>query len=296
MKKDKLSTNFNTRQYMASETFEIFYYNDLNLKHVSSHTHDYYEIYFFLEGDVSYIIAENEYKLKYGDILLIPPNTPHHPVFKTPDTSYRRLVLWINKKYFSELIKSSNDFYYAFEYAKNNSIYQFRLDFICHQKLQGILLDLISELNSKHVFWDISSKLIISSFIIELNKNIYDLNHQTAIIYENVLYLNICDYINNHLDEELTLDNLSTFFYVSKYHISHIFKDNMGISLHQYITKKRLQASKSGILSGIPISNLLRQYGFNDYSSFYRAFKKEFGVSPTEFKQEHKVININQIF
>ena len=104
-----------------------------------------------------------------------------------------------------------------------------------------------------------------------------------------MLYLNLCDYINNHLDEDLSLEQLASFFYVSKYHISHIFKDNMGISLHQYITKKRLQASKNGILSGIPFGQVYQQYGFNDYTSFYRAFKKEFGSSPKEFKEQHKM-------
>ena len=105
--------------------------------------------------------------------------------------------------------------------------------------------------------------------------------------YENVLYLNLCDYINNHLEENLSLDRLADFFYVSKYHISHLFKDHMGISLHQYIIKKRLHASKNGILSGIPLKTLIYQYGFHDYTAFYRAFKKEFGLSPTEFREQH---------
>lgn len=104
--------------------------------------------------------------------------------------------------------------------------------------------------------------------------------HQVPAAYENVLYLNICDYINNHLGDDLSLDHLASFFYTSKYHISHVFKDNMGISLHQYIIKKRLQASKNGILSGIPFGELYHQYGFSDYTSFYRTFKKEFGLSP----------------
>ena len=110
--------------------------------------------------------------------------------------------------------------------------------------------------------------------------------HQVPVAYENVLYLNLCDYINNHLSEDLSLDKLASFFYSSKYHISHVFKDNMGISIHQYIIKKRLHASKNGILSGIPFTELYHQYGFSDYTSFYRAFKKEFGLSPKEFREQ----------
>lgn len=49
----KLNTQFNTRQYMVSRDFEIYYYKDQHMKKVANHIHDYYEIYFFLEGDVS---------------------------------------------------------------------------------------------------------------------------------------------------------------------------------------------------------------------------------------------------
>ena len=77
---------------------------------------------------------------------------------------------------------------------------------------------------------------------------------------------------------------------MSKYHIAHIFKDNIGISLHQYILKKRLHASRQAILSGEPISRIFPQYGFKDYTSFFRAFKKEYGISPKEYREQHRLI------
>lgn len=58
---------------------------------------------------------------------------------------------------------------------------------------------------------------------------------------ENALYENILLYIEDHIDEDLTLDHLSEIFYVSKYHISHVFKANLGISVHQFIIKKAHQ-------------------------------------------------------
>ena len=64
----------------------------------------------------------------------------------------------------------------------------------------------------------------------------------------------------------------------------------MGISLHQYILKKRLHASRQAILSGEPISHIFPQYGFKDYTSFFRAFKKEYGISPKEYREQHRLI------
>ena len=61
--KKELSTAFDTRQYMQSDSLEIFYYNDVNLNHISFHQHEYYEFYFFLEGDVVYQIGSESYLL-----------------------------------------------------------------------------------------------------------------------------------------------------------------------------------------------------------------------------------------
>ena len=83
------------------------------------------------------------------------------------------------------------------------------------------------------------------------------------------------------------MDTLSRKFYVSKYHIAHIFTDNLGISIHQYITKKRLALCREAILGKSSITEIYTTFGFGDYSSFYRAFKKEYGISPKDYRDMH---------
>lgn len=285
MKKD-LSTGFNKRQYMNKGDFEVFFYKDMNLDHIMDHSHPYYEVYFFLKGDVTYEVEGNAFDLQYGDYLLIPPDVKHHPVFHSNQKNYQRFVLWISREYFESMCSWSDDFSYSFRYVTDNKHYHFRMDFITFQKIQGCLLELLEEIHGNRAFHKLNAELQIHSFIMLLNRITYDMLHQIPVAYENVLYLNLCDYINHHLGEDLSLEHLASFFYVSKYHISHVFKDHMGISLHQYIIKKRLQASKNGILSGVPFRELYQQYGFSDYTSFYRAFKKEFGLSPKEFREQ----------
>ena len=287
--KKELSTAFDTRQYMQSDSLEIFYYNDVNLNHISFPQHEYYEFYFFLEGDVVYQIGSESYLLRYGDYLLIPPGVPHRPEFQSTDIPYRRFVLWLSRDFYERLLAASPEFSYGFDYVKRVGHYRFETDFITRQGIQGLLMDLLEEKNSSRSFRDLHIRMMAASFLVHINRLIYDTCHDISPSYENVLYLNVCDYINNHLEEDLSLDTLAAFFYVSKYHISHIFKDNMGISLHQYVVKKRLQAIKNGILSGIPFNQLIYQFGFHDYTSFYRAFKKEFGLSPTEFREQHQL-------
>ena len=80
--KKNLQTAFSTRQYMLSKDFEVYYYSDFYLSQVKDHAHDYYEFYFFLEGNVGMIIEGKEYSMRQGDIVLIPPKARHHAVIR----------------------------------------------------------------------------------------------------------------------------------------------------------------------------------------------------------------------
>lgn len=287
--KKELSTTFNQRQHMETPDYEIFYYSDTKPGDISIHQHEYYEFYYFLGGNVRYQVDNQLYTLSQGDFLLFPPGLSHRPIFMDDSIAYQRLVLWISQDFFDSLLQLSPDFGYAFQAVSTRRQYHFHADHVPGQEIQGRLIDLLEEIHSNNTFHETTAQLMIASFLMHTNRLVYNTFHQISPSYENALYLNLCDYINNHLSDDLSLETLASFFYVSKYHIAHIFKDNMGISLHQYILKKRLQASKNGILSGTPFNQLIYQYGFHDYTSFYRAFKKEFGLSPTDFKEQNHV-------
>lgn len=289
MDKKKLQTSFSTRQYMISHDFEIYYYNDSpsQMKPVPSHIHDYYEFYFFLQGNVSLYVNDTEYHVNAGDIVLIPPDTPHYPVYHDKVTPYRRFILWISKDYCNHLLQSSLDYGFIMQLVQTTKNYIFTLDIILFNQVQSLIFQIIEEVKGKRFGRQAQIELQINSLLLHLNRIVYEKSHSSYTISEKELYIAITDYINSHLEEELSLHRLEEVFFVSKYYISHTFKDNIGLSLHQYILKKRLQASKNAILSDMSISKTYEKYGFRDYSAFFRAFKKEFGLSPKEYKELH---------
>lgn len=282
--KKNLETSFLTRQYMLSQDFEIYYYNDNNLSEVALHSHNYYEFYFFLEGDISIQIGEEVYPIQYGDIMLIPPQIPHRPIIHSTSIPYRRFVFWLSHEYFTHLRSLSLDYVYWMEYVEQNKKYIFHNDRITFNSIQAKIIHLIEEMHSDHFGRNAQISLCVNDLVLSVNRLIHNQNNPSKKNPEVPLCQNLISYVESHLDSDLSLDLLSKEFFVSKYHIAHVFKENLGMSIHQYITKKRLILCREAILGNMSITQAYQTFGFGDYSSFYRAFKKEYGISPKDFR------------
>ena len=285
--KKTLQTAFQTRQYMLSKDFEIYYYNDHSLPKVDLHTHDYYEFYFFLEGSVSIQIGEKTFPLHFGDIILLPPALSHRPVIHDRTVPYRRFVLWISKEYCNDLIALSADYGYLLQYVQIHKTYIFHNDEISFHTIQSMILRLLEELHSDRFGQGAQIPLCVNGLLLHINRMVHERNYPKGKHTGTSLYQNVVSYIENHMEEELSLDRLARIFFVSKYHIAHVFKENLGISVHQYILQKRLTLCKDALLGGRNITEACLSFGFGDYSGFYRAFKKEYGIPPKEFLKRH---------
>ena len=96
--------------------------------------------------------------------------------------------------------------------------------------------------------------------------------------------LEMIRYLNEHICETITLEQLSSRFFISRHYINRIFRRATGTTVMQYVIYKRLALAQQMILRGKPSTQAAAESGFGDYSVFYRAYRKIYGHSPAEDK------------
>ncbi|MCR5641505.1 MAG: AraC family transcriptional regulator, partial [Lachnospiraceae bacterium] len=282
-----LQTEFTTRQYMLSRDFEIFYYSNRSVPSVGAHTHNYYEFYFFMEGHISMHIEGKKFAPTPGTLIIIPPRMKHFARLLDGSIPYRRFVFWLTEDFLASLVAISPDYSYLVDQTGGDKFFIHKFSDIEFNTIQGKGFSLIDEIHSNRFGRDAKILLNVSDFMMTVNRMVHESTHPTKADGDsNTLYQSIVQYIENHIDENLSLDLIAEKLHVSKFHISHIFSETNGMSLHKYITKKRLDMCRDAILNGEDISLVAESYGYPDYSVFYRAFKKEFGTSPKKYRDE----------
>lgn len=244
------------------------------------HTHTYTEIYCFLSGKGTFHIEGNEYPLEVGDILVMRP-AEAHCIKMDPSFPYERIVLNFDIAIFSAL-DPENILSYPIYNRTTGTLNRYRRsdfpDDSYMQCLENMLID------------GENRRIIILTNLIQLLQKIGTIyKAQEALsIPESSLEQQIIQYINRHLHDDLDLNTICERFFISRAQLCRKFKKATGTSVGKYISVKRLIACRQLILKGDKPTKVCTAFGFRDYSTFYRAYVQQFGISPREELPEQR--------
>jgi AraC-like DNA-binding protein len=276
-------STFNQRQIMLTQNLEIYHYRQPYFKSIDFHNHDFYEIYFFLDGSVTYYIEENVYELIPGDILIIPPGKMHRPVISNTDSIYERIVLWINIGFINSLGNNDCSLITTLnEMAEKNHLIHFEKDDF------NTIINYLNMLILNNSIKDYGHNLLLESYasilLVMINKQFLHSNIKYNSQIDKEIIPTIITYINENIDKKLDLDMLSCEFFVSKYHLIRKFKKYTHSTVYDYIISKRIIYAKKLMREGINATDACRISGFTDYSNFYKSFLSKAYITPKQYK------------
>lgn len=258
------------------EDFRLFHINDQTKKDFSYHYHDFHKIIVFISGKVTYHIEGKAYHLKPRDILLVSQGAIHKPEID-PSVPYERYIFWIRDDLSCQELNT------CFQKANDRSFNLVRADSALQEGLKDLLPEIEQTLQNKHFGDTVLKNALFTQFMIYINRIFL----RTSSSPDKKTYSSdtqveqLLKYINRNLSENLSIDQLANRFFFSKYHMMRKFKNETGYTIHNYITSKRLLMARSLISQGMPVMKAAQASGFHDYTTFVRAYKKQFGKAPS---------------
>lgn len=262
------------------DDFKMFHINDRQRKDFAFHYHDFNKIIILLSGNINYTIEGKNYILKPYDIVLVNAGEIHRPSV-LDNSAYERIIIYVSTQFLGNYSEKEYNLNYCFERAKMEHSNVLRIASIEKSKLYQVCLELEHSFTDQAFAKELYQKILFLEFMIQLNRTAIS-NHINYLdsANGNTKLLQILDYINEHLTEEVTIDTLSEHFYLSRYYLMHYFKEETGYTIGNYITEKRLLLAKDLVQKGYSITEACFQSGFKNYSTFSRAFKKAFNTLP----------------
>ena len=279
---------FNPSQEMTKRRLELRYVMDQESPHVEFHAHPFYEIYFFLEGPVdAYIIDGRSYRVRSGDILMMPPGIAHHPVFGQESKPYRRYVLWLSLEQMEEMSRLDPDILNVLKQCQEQASYRIRCSTPSgRQMLEGYLSAMWQEEKGESACKQAAVYSLCLNFLVLLNRIVAQEHllvtnyHQTDSLLEKVL-----GYIRDNYTTNITLNAVADHFFTSPSNIETLLTKRLGKPFYRYVTECRIIRAQALIAGGMPLKEVGLACGYNDYSNFYRAFSREVGISPSKYRQ-----------
>lgn len=270
---------------LESKTFAIAHlYSDE--KPMAMHIHDSYEIYFSISGGKQFLIDNCFYDIQPGDIFFINQYESHY-LTQIDQEVHERILVSIYPEFLHSISTEKTDLDVCFQERKIISPHRIRLT----EEEQKRFVYLIHRLSSTAGFGaEILEKAVFSELMVFLNKSFRKrLKTEKDVAEKEHPYHGqvdeILSYINQNIAGQLTIEELSKYFYLSPSYLCRIFKANTGMTINKYITAKRIALSKALLAEGCSVGEACAKSGFNDYSNFLKVFTKTVGVSPKKYAQ-----------
>ncbi|WP_234124170.1 AraC family transcriptional regulator [Clostridium hydrogenum] len=270
--------------YIKNLTSSVYCQNTKSnfARNTDFHIHDCCEIYYLSEGSVTIYVNQSCYVLKAGDLLLMS-NLEIHKTLAHTGFDFNRKIVHVHPNYARQYSTHQTDLltcFYNHPIGIQNLIH---LDTI-KQKQYESYFERLNAPSSQNYGDDLLKKTTLIDLMVSIN--IWQQSQDKIVepVCDERL-VPIMNYIENHLSENFSLDDIANANFMDRYYMCHLFKKLTGSSIFQYVLMKRIALSKELLMKGNTVTSTCSMAGFNDYSNFIRTFKKITGYTPGYFRK-----------
>lgn len=260
-------------------------YNWLNYPFPVMHKHDHWEILLVTHGKLVNRTKGKDVVMSQGDFCLLRPNDLHAIIFPTSTTDCQHMTFSITSEYISSV----------FDVFQKDVVTQAFLELKEPKSgsLSAIEVQQITNkiLNIRSIKIPLSDKIIQIKFIVnnllgKLIEQHYSMNQNLPDWLTNFLFL-----LNDPYLDTTDVKSLATHTPYSYSRLATIFKDMTGRTVIEYITKIKIRHAEDLLRNtDMPITEICSKLNYESLSHFIRTFKRESGVTPSEFRKENKII------
>jgi len=269
------------------ENFRLFHLRSESGEKVDYHYHEFCKLLFLVSGQGSYFVDGKRYLLSAGDVVLIGSRSVHKPELAEGST-YERIIIYVSPDYLQQMSAPDCDLLSLFSGSHGHVL---RMKEQRRKAVFALAAKLEQDLKDEAFGRTILSQAQLLRLLVELGRSIEDsaANLPRPSVPENRRVLEIMEYLDGNLSEEIDMDALAERFFISKYYMMRLFQRETGTTIYSYLTQKRLLKARELMNSGMRATESCYACGFHSYSSFTRAYGKYFGTTPTGRTDAHLV-------
>ncbi len=263
------------RKFSEGERFKIESLKGLGVPMYSHHYHNFYEIYYMVEGKGTYFINDKIYDIVPGDVIIVAPNTIHSTDYNNKE--YERILLEFSENMLPKYIRD-----------RMNEIPNLYRHPGIAREVYLIIKDIEKEYKNPDAFSTDETNYLISHLIVLLLRN---MDAVKVVPSRDAVISEVVAFIKENYQTNITLQQLAEMHFISPEHLSRTFKRETNFGFNEFISLVRLQRAEYFLKehSEMSISEVAYACGFNDSNYFSDKFKRTYGISPLRYSKSFKV-------
>ena len=278
---------YNHSLFVNSGTEFLVAHNTHNVITPIPHLHPQYEIYYNISGNDAYLINNHFISVKPYDLLIVPKLHIHKSI-RDLNSNYDTYVINFTDNILNTILSlpmtgAEPVPFINLEEIGKSLPYKIRLTPDEHEYIIQLFEECRKAEQSCDNLATLTKFIEILKFI---DQHFNSTPSEDLSIFEPTRHSDrVLQYIEEHLNEDISGTQIADALFINRTHLLEIFKEETGMTLHNYITLRRLAEAQKMLYEGISIADTAKECGFTNISHFTKTFRRKLGFTPSSFRR-----------